>query len=468
VREKIKLGILTAVVALLALGLTAWAAPPPSGEADLADFDIYRTGTPDYDLVLRCCGEVGPLVLEQLRWAGGPRADGYYWLPIEENERDVVDDLIEELQQMMGEDFPIAVSVVETKPAPIGEAALAALEARVAEFLEARTYKIGTPNLDLVRELHKEYREWRLDLKYWPEFVATGYALDGYYELWMKDENWDAIHETVYELQQMMGDDFPVAVRIAPDIRRLGTAASADTEDGIAAATTESSDVFGGHWTTIQTALFEYDRQTLAFAAVYGSEVGMVLSGHYTNDTNKVIMPVGARVYSPTSYYPFRTNQIGEIHHVACQNSEASYMSPGWSGPGRIKAGVLSYGSHLPVWSYKEPEVGDLVYKTGRTTGTTFGEILWIGGLYGLCDGLMPDQCLAAAGASGGDSGAPVYSIEWVDTWPELYAAVGSGALEVAVLKGVVWAEVGGYCIFSPIGLVLYDLDVWALPGPFG
>lgn len=278
-RKKIQLGVLTAVVAFVVLGLTVWAVPPPSGEAELADFDIYRTGTPDYDLVLRSCGEVGPLVLEHLTSPGGPRADGYYWLPIEENEGDVVDGVIEQLQQMMGEDFPIAVSVVERRPAPIDEAARAAVEADLAEFLKNRIYRAGTPNLDQVREFAQEYHWSWLDQEYWSEFVGTMCSLDGYYELILKEENWDVINLAVSKLQQMMGDDFPIAVRIWPDLERLGSAGSTDTEDGAVATAIESSDVFGGHKTTIQTAPFVFDPQTLAFAAISGSEVGMVLSG---------------------------------------------------------------------------------------------------------------------------------------------------------------------------------------------
>ena len=467
-REKIKLGVLTAVVALLALGLTVWAAPPPSGEVELADFDIYRTGTPDYDLVLRSCGEVVPLVLEHLGRLGGPRADGYYWLPIEENQRDVVDDVIEQLQQMLGEDFPIAVSVVKEKPAPIDEAALAALEASVAKFFEDRAYQTGTPNLDLVREFDEEYQESWLDQKYWSEFVGMGCALDGYYELILKEENWDVINLAVCELQQMMGDDFPIAVRIMSDFKRLGSAGSTDTEDGTVASTSASSDVFGGHRTTIQTAPFDWDRQTLAFAAVSGSEVGMVLSGHYQDE----IMPVGARVYSPTSYYPWRYNQIGETDHVACQHSETSYMSPSWSGPGRIKAGVQHYGSQLPVWGAEEPEPGTYVYKTGRTTGTTLGQVVLVDfDMQGFC-GIMHDQCVAILDSDEGDSGAPVYSVEYTDLYPTLYPTVELGGIRVANLKGVLFAGVSlegtWYSVFSPIDLVLDDLDVWPLPGPFG
>jgi hypothetical protein len=299
-----------------------------------------------------------------------------------------------------------------------------------------------------VREFHDGSREFRTNLKYWSEFVMTGYTVDGYYLLMIKEENWDAIHHTVYELQEMMGDDFPVAVMIISDFNRLG------------------GDVFGGHRTTIQTAPFVFSRQTLAFAAIYGGEAGMVLSGHYLSE----LMPVGARVYSPTSYYPFRTNQIGEIDHVACQHSETSYMSPGWSGPDRIKAGVQHYGSQLPVWSWDDPQLGTFVYKTGRTTGTTLGQVVGLINVESLCGGWLEDQFFAVLDSDDGDSGAPVYWIEVVED------AIPNGwyppDLKFAFLRGVLFAgfslEGTWYSVFSPIDLVLDDLDVWPLPGPFG
>jgi hypothetical protein len=220
-RQTVRLGIVTAIIALVALSATALAAPASSGEARVSDCDIYRVGTPDYDLVLRSCGDVGPLVLERLKWPGGPRADGYYWLPVEEDERDVVSDVIDQVQQTMGEDFPIAVSVIESRPALIDEAARAAVEARVREFLEDRLLTTGTPNLDLAREFVEKYHQSWLDSKYWSEFVGTGYSFDGYCELMVKEENWDIINMAVDELKQMMGDDFPVAVRIMQDLKPL-------------------------------------------------------------------------------------------------------------------------------------------------------------------------------------------------------------------------------------------------------
>lgn len=233
-RKRVKLGVLTALIALLAIAVTAWARPPtPSGDIDLAAFDIYRTGTPAYDLVLRSSGEVGPLVLEHLRWPGGARADGYYWLPIEEDERDIVHDVIEKVQQMMGEDFPIAVSVVRVGERPrdailaeaiemgaIDEEGLAIL-LHGFDYGKAYIYRTGTPDYDLVKEFYKEFDV--RNLKYWSDLIsAVSASPDGYYWLLVREENWDAIHHTIFELQQLMGENFPIAFEVG-EYRPLGT-----------------------------------------------------------------------------------------------------------------------------------------------------------------------------------------------------------------------------------------------------
>jgi hypothetical protein len=198
----------------------------------------------------------------------------------------------------------------------------------------------------------------------------------------------------------------------------------------------------------------------LSFAAIYGAELGMVLSGHYYEE----IMPVGADVYQPNSRW--LGNKIGDIDHVACEHSETSYMS---SSSDRIRAGVKHCGSQLPVLGWEEPQLDDWVYKTGQTTGTTLGlVVLFYETYFGQC-GYIRHQCLAAMDCDYGDSGAPVYWIDWVNWWPALRGTIESGQFEVAVLKGVLFAGwPGGYALFSPIDLTMADLDVYPLPGPFG
>lgn len=117
-KEKIKLGVLAVAIALLAMGANAWAGhSPPPDDLELASFDIYRTGTPNLDLVEEFYREFD---IRDLKYASGDerliafagvRVDGYYFLIIAEENWDVIYETVEELQQIMGEDFPVAIRV---------------------------------------------------------------------------------------------------------------------------------------------------------------------------------------------------------------------------------------------------------------------------------------------------------------------------------------------------------------------
>ncbi len=77
-------------------------------------------------------------------------------------------------------------------------------------------YRTGTPNLDLVREFHEEFHVCDLDYASGDErlIVFAGVRIDGYYWLMIREENWDVIYETVEQLQEAMGEDFPVAISV--------------------------------------------------------------------------------------------------------------------------------------------------------------------------------------------------------------------------------------------------------------
>lgn len=146
-------------------------------------------------------------------------------------------------------------------------------------------------------------------------------------------------------------------------------------------------------------------------------------------------------------------------------------MSPGWSGPDRIKAGVQHYGSHLPVWSSEDPELGDWVYKTGRKTGTTLGQVYEIRRVWADHHGrYLYNQFLATNYCDFGDSRSRVYWIQVIQDpipngwWPP--------DPEFATITGVVWAgsadPPGQLIVFSTISQVMDDLDVIPLSGPFG
>lgn len=237
----------------------------------------------------------------------------------------------------------------------------------------------------------------------------------------------------------MMGEDFPIAVTVG----RLDLLA----------------DVFGGHRCVIQYYLV-YSVQSLGFAALwygaypYEEALGMVLSGHWV----EIPPPVNSRVYSPTSYYPFRKNQIGVIHHVGGDLSDASWMQAGYEGPNRIKPGVQHYGNQRSVSGWAEPAPGSTVYKTGMASGTTHGELVGYGWVWH-----PQHETWLLVGASDfdadpGDSGAPVY-------------VIGPGyALISGTIIGQFTFEINGeqelLRVFSPISLVLGELNVGILLGP--
>lgn len=170
---------------------------------------------------------------------------------------------------------------------------------------------------------------------------------------------------------------------------------------------------------------------------------------------------------SPTSYYPFRTNQIGYTHYVGGFYSDSSYMRPYYGGD-RIKAGVQHYGSHMPVWSWGDPELDDWVYKTGFQTETTLGVVLAFVQVNCPIHGLLDDQAVASYNNAPGDSGVPVY---WVQV---IHYPIPNGWWppdpEFAIIAGVLWGgsdPPGEFIVFSTITQVMDDLDVWPLPGPF-
>ena len=437
--RKVRLGFLVALVAVLAIAGSAWAGTSESSnDIDLAAFDIYRTGTPDYDLVWEFYTQFDIRVLEHLPRAGVPRPDGYYWVIVRQEERDVIDEMVEELQQIMGEDFPIAVSV--SSPAPIDEANKRAMKDEFDKWvIENDIYRKGTPDLDLVMESIELLRDVMMA---YPSVVAFGARIDGYYSVTIREENWDVIHAMVEEIQQMMGEDFPISVDVGNP--------------------TVFGDVFGGHRTTIQHGPLNFVHQTLAFAAASAGQAGMVLSGHWLDQ----VMPVNAWVYSPTSRYPLPTNRIGIIDRAGGVYSDSSYMRPAWPGGDRVRAGVQHYGSHMPVWGSEDPELGSYVYKTGQTTGTTLAYVWAVGWAQAPWHpDKLHEQYFAIGHAAEGDSGAPVYWVKVIDYpipngwWPP--------DPEFAILKGVLSAGSEVDFIFSTISQVIDDLDVWPLPGPF-
>lgn len=286
--KKIKLSFIVVLSALLIL--TAPAAgdrPAPSDDIELAYLDIYQTGTPAFDLVCESYHEfdsqnvrnMSPLV------AGvAVRPDGYYWVMLKEEDWDAVRHVVDELQQVMGEDFPIAVSVIS----PDGRTTADIEWSKINDI-----HRAGSPDYDLVREFAAEFNV--RNLKYAsgdsPIIVGAFPRQDGYYWLIIREENWDAINHTADELQHMMGEDFPIAVTVG----RLDLLAG---------------DAFGGHRCVIQY-YFVGSEQSLGFAAIWydaDPPIVQVTSGQAASDSDAYMYPVNA---SDSYEYPVKPGTDG-------------------------------------------------------------------------------------------------------------------------------------------------------------
>lgn len=287
-----KLGFLIAVMVLLAMAVTMWAAngtrpgSAPNAERPtsypLAKFDIYRTGIPNYQLVWDFCTTFDFGKLQHLPRSGAPRPDGYYWVLLDEEERHIMPKVVEELQRIMGKDFPIAVSLVRfCKPDEATERAW--LEDFKKRMAKTDIYRSGTPDFDLVMKSYRQLND--VITAMYPDgtvLQSVGIRVDGYYHVMVRQENWDVIRAIVAQIQKMTGEDFPISVSVG-EVRPLG-------------------DVFGGRPCAI-TFFSLPDWQTLGFAAVMCSVVGMVLWRHWWAQWR---MPVRSRVLTrvgPSSPY---------------------------------------------------------------------------------------------------------------------------------------------------------------------
>jgi hypothetical protein len=86
-------------------------------------------------------------------------------------------------------------------------------------------YQTGTPDLERVKSFYESQEEvlgqriWELldyaDPSGGPIIVALGYGADGYYSVLLDRDrwngNWDVIDRTVEQLQELGGEDFPIA-----------------------------------------------------------------------------------------------------------------------------------------------------------------------------------------------------------------------------------------------------------------
>ena len=117
-----------ALLALLIVTALVWGGPAtPSDDIELAGFDtilniVYCTGTPEFDLALEfyCEHSRNPKDISDLIVGAGVRPDGYFSVLIREKDWDTIHYIVEGIQQMMGEDFPI-IAVWVGNISPLGD-----------------------------------------------------------------------------------------------------------------------------------------------------------------------------------------------------------------------------------------------------------------------------------------------------------------------------------------------------------
>ncbi|PAV14580.1 hypothetical protein ASJ81_01050 [Methanosarcina spelaei] len=184
---------------------------------------------------------------------------------------------------------------------------------------------------------------------------------------------------------------------------------------------------------------------TLGFAARTDSGTkGFVIAEHAAPF-------IGSSVYQPTAS---SANLVGRVAKYSNTRADAS-----WVPCSNVKPVIYDYDTDHTrnVVSYGDPEVGNMVFKSGITTGKTNGYVTEIG-TYRYDSGVgrtLYNQCIAAYRCDGGDSGSPVYIL--------------SGPTGAKIV-GIHWGGVGtrssnGYStsIFSPVSGIHNDLGVYPL-----
>jgi hypothetical protein len=116
-------------------------------------------------------------------------------------------------------------------------------------------YQTGTPDLERVKSFYESQEEVLgqrvmelldyVDSPGGPTIVGAGYGADGYYSVLLDswNDNWDVIDRTVEQLQELGGEDFPIAFWVGTlscDVKTFDPE-EVETEVGL-----ESTDITGG------------------------------------------------------------------------------------------------------------------------------------------------------------------------------------------------------------------------------
>jgi hypothetical protein len=139
-------------------------------------------------------------------------------------------------------------------------------------------------------------------------------------------------------------------------------------------------------------------QSTLGFSAKKAGTYGYVVAGHLGKDRPT---PTGMKIYQPT--YP--TYPAGTV-----SDTGGTYADASWVPYDDVSPQIHIGGSITHVDFYTDPTVGMGVYKSGITTGLTYGTVVEERDVTSPTHGLLYDQFTANYDSAAGDSGSPVYT----------------------------------------------------------
>lgn len=258
--------------------------------------------------------------------------------------------------------------------------------------------------------------------------IAYGWDIDGYFlvafyeNITVKTSQVNVIYDIIDKSAKKMGiQDVPVAFKIE-DFPRLE----------LSGYDTKYRPIIGGIQVQYVKSGTTYS-STLGFAVEDGSGTkGYVIARHAGNS-------LGLQIYQPTvSSY----NEAGSVSKLGGNYTDASFVPYN-----DVEATIhLGASTTAPVKGYTDPVIGWKVYKSGRTTGITGGDVQEKVDQVTQSGGwILYDQWKADYDSAGGDSGSPVYHL--TDT----------GEREIV---GIHWGSTSSYAYFSPVSGVQADLDV--------
>lgn len=259
--------------------------------------------------------------------------------------------------------------------------------------------------------------------------IAYGYNYQGYLEVDLK-EGLDVEKpeiDKIYEIFNQQG--IQMHVHEVPMVFRFESLPKLDGRSSY------WRPVIGGIQVQAEKSSGTYSA-TLGFAAEdSGGTKGYVVAGHFGDST-------GLQIWQPYTSWWQLWYKAGKVNAIG-----GTYADASWVPYSNVEATIYITDDDItgPVKSYTDPVVGWYVYKSGITTGLTYGQVK--GKRTAMSHptfGTLYDQYYATYSSAGGDSGSPVYHID-------------SGDREIV---GIHWGSTSSYTYFSPVSGVQTDLGV--------